>query len=219
VARVLTKAQATTLVREGSGYRRADTGIEDALAWAQDQLERGQTLPWFLREEDDELSGTANNGQVALPTGFIREDEENEWWVEIDDVKTRLVKKSWAFVREHRQDPTTGDDEEGTPIYYAIRNSVIEVSPVPSENYTIVATYFKNATAIASLGSGDSNAWLTNGGDILWSMAGIFLAKKLRDKESLEFFSDVYQAAEKLLKNEIAEREAANREYVMGSGA
>lgn len=220
MSRNLTKAEAITMIQEGLAFRNTDTGILEALRWAQDQLEMGQTLPWFLREEDATLNGTASVGFIALPTGFIREDEEADWWVTVgSEGPKRILKRSWAEVKEHRYRlyETSGAVDEGTPLIYALRNARLEVSPVPTATWTMTVTYFKAADDLTGV---TTNAWLENAPDLLWSMAGVFMAKKLRDAEgaasALEFFQPVFTAAEKLLKNEIALREDANREYSMG---
>ena len=219
MSRNLTKAQAVTMIQEGLGFRNTSTGIEEALRWAQDQLETGQTLPWFLRQEDEALVGTLNVGYIALPTGFLREDEEADWWVTVgSDTPVRVLKRSWSEVKQHRyRFADTDEVDEGTPLIYALRNSRIEVSPVPTEAWAMTVTYFKAQDDLSGV---TTNAWLENAPDLLWSMAGIFMAKKLRDVEgqasALEFFQPIFTAAEKLLKNEIALREDSNREYSMG---
>lgn len=214
MSRALTRDEAIEQVQSGLSFRNANTGVLEALRWAQDQLENGQSLPWFLREEDDDLVGTASVGFIVLPDGFLREDEEADWWVTVGSEGPKIVKKrSWSEVKEHRLNPENGETEEGTPLIYAITNTNIEVSPVPTEAWTLTTTYFKAADDLADEAT---NVWLENAPDILWGEAGIFLAKKLHDKVAEDFFRGVFTAAEKLLKNEIAAREDSNREYSMG---
>lgn len=215
-SRGLTKAQAITQVQEGLGYRNSSDGIEDALRWAQDQLENGQTLPWFLRQIDDTLSGTGGNGAVSLPTGFIREDDESGVWVVVSgDASTQhLNKTSWENLRLLRTDVTTGVDYTGKPSYYALRNTTFEIAPVPANDYTVTWTYFKKADDLSGV---TTNAWLANWPDALWSLAGMFMARKLRDSDAYSMFQETHLLSIQLLKNEIAVREDANAEYVIGS--
>src|SRR5688572_10013846 len=75
----MTRDQAVSWVQFQLGNR-SDlvTQAQNALIAAQEELERQDFLPWFLRTEVTMTTTTPDEERVAVPVDFIREWEEGE---------------------------------------------------------------------------------------------------------------------------------------------
>lgn len=212
----MNRTSAVSRIKEGLSFRTStslDATIILRLQEAQRLLEKGQTLPWFLAQQDQSMSGTGADGTVSLPTGFIRVIEGETFRVVTTEGATRFLKRvDYDWLVEYLQD-AEGDELEGDPIYFALRNTTIEVAPVPAAAYTIYVSYYK---ADDTLDSATDNDWLTYMPEILIGSAGLSLARDLNDDAAIKNFSALYAAANAALLREIADREQTGREVVMG---
>src|SRR5688572_18012393 len=75
------RSTAVQRINDGLGFRADGHSLESKiilrLQEAQRELEKGKTLPKFLILEDQTLTLLAGDHTIALPSNFIREDDEN----------------------------------------------------------------------------------------------------------------------------------------------
>lgn len=195
------------------------TAIRNALQDAQDELERGATLPPFLFREDTPFTLTppvppvANPLEVALPSGFIRESDMQDgnlyYMLNNSLQKIFLEKKDFReaeqFFFARRKvwwDGTTtvisSQDQipaPGAPIVYVLRENTARFYPGPDVVYNLQWTFYGHASRLdgGNVGDGTSvpNGWLTYAPWLLIGEAGLLIATDIRDQDALGAFQMV----------------------------
>lgn len=216
----MTRDEAVIEVRRILGFRGTDQNDNIVLAMRQAQrlLEMGRSLPWFLIEEDTTLTGTADVAYVALPTGFLREVDDEPWYFSMsgeDDV-VKMKKMPWDWVQDAGRNPEDGEVEEGLAYYYALRKTRIYVRPVPTAAWTMVGSYYKAAD---TLDTASSNAWLTYAPELIYGSAALSMAQDLRDEKAEKKAREVVAIASASVLADTIQRELGNREIIMGGQA
>src|SRR3990167_5468205 len=159
------------------------TAIQDA----QQELEQGTFLPWFLLSDPLSLSTVANDEKIALTsvTGFLREDEESslfyynstadadERWVELDKLSLRELREAFQ-------------DETGAPEAYALDDTYLRIGPIPDAVYSLRMSYYKAETVLST---DVENQWLKYAHQLMIGKAGQKIALALRDKEAFDYFT------------------------------
>jgi hypothetical protein len=209
------RSEAVARVRAGLSFRTSSTTLNneivEALQKSQRLREMGKTLPWFLKEEDDSLSFTANDPEIPLPTGFLREiADENLWWDGDSDDDRRELQKI-DFAQGKRLYVNTTDTN---PVAYALRKSSLWLFPTPDFSGTCTWSYYK---ADSLLTADDSeNSWLLYAPDLLIADAGVIVAADLEIESAVSKFQALARREEMALFGDIIERELENYPIIMG---
>jgi hypothetical protein len=213
----MNRGAAIARVRAGLSFRVSaptlNNEIAEAMMKAQRDLEMGKTLPKFLLQEDQVLSGLANDPNIVLPPGFLKESEEDGfWWAgdgtvsgfprELERGDYRQLRKVWNTTQENR------------PFAYAIRKGVVTVFPTPSVVHEYSWSYYK-ADAVLSADPVE-NEWLLNVPDLIVAQAGLMVAADLHDNEALQKFQALQKQAQTSMFYKVVDDEFANIQPTMG---
>jgi hypothetical protein len=221
--------------------------IQQALQDAQDQLERGATLPWFLIQEDQtfvitpSVPASATPQEYALPTTFIRDVDEQDgtlrWQKQKPGPQVFLERLDYAVAEKRFYGKTVVTYDEGvviipsedtqfspgTPIAYVVRANTVRIYPGPDITYNLLWSYYAHDDNIT--GSNMTNNWLTFAPYLLIGEAGSLIAEDTRDKEAFDAFQIILdgsprtgsRGARKDFQALMFEREIGGRTYAMGS--
>lgn len=231
---------AVTRISDKLGFRTdVTTRVINALQDAQDEMERGATLPPFLVKQDQTLTVTAPATPVAtplevtLPTDFIRETDYQDgnlrYQKSTPGPMVFLEKMDYTAAEEYffaRQlirwnvnieviETEDTDFTAGTPMVYVLRKDTVRIYPGPDQNYSLLWDYYGHDDAVS--GGNVTNRWLTNSPWLLIAKAGILVATDLRDAEALQYFQGLEQGATRDHLAMIYSREVAGRSHSMGS--
>lgn len=220
----MTKAEAIVEVQRMLGFRTDQSNnIVLSLQRAQRLLELGQSLPWFLIQEDETLGGLPDTGYVDLPMGFIREVEDEPWYFTstgTDNYVRRLRKVAYDHMldlgRNAVTDVADNEDDRGASYFYSIRKTQIFVRPIPTAIWSLRGSYYKAAD---SLGTENTNVWLTYAPEVLYGSAAMAMARDLRDDYGYATAEVIFKEGNARLMADTIMREQGNREYVMGGQA
>jgi hypothetical protein len=217
----MTRDEATAIVATGLGFRTdQNTNIYLALQEAQRELELGKTLPKFLIQEDAALVLASGAFSVNLPTGFIREvDDDGLRYSATGNPPTDLV-----FLQRKRFKEAllgnaivSGSGEARAPSIYVIRKATINFVTVADRTYNLSWSYYKNDTVISTSVNG-TNGWLTNAPDWLLNEAGWRLAMALRNQSAIQLFDTKRNRARAAFFGEQIVSEEAGGPIAMGEG-
>lgn len=192
----MNRTSAVSRIQQGLGFRSdLDDTIVSALQEAQRRLEKGRTLPVFLRKEAQSLSVASGSGAISLPTGFIREhahaDGKSMWYFDSDGNLAWIQKLAY----DEALDKYTGADA-GPPAAYVLRAESLLIYPSRDTSYTAYWDYYKTSVSLATNVS--TNEWLqedTGNPEALIGRAGMIIAEDLGDALSLQKFSKMYAEA------------------------
>lgn len=201
-------------IKRGLGFRKGaglDATIQEALEATQRELEGANTLPWFLLQQDQTVSLVKGTQSYALPTGFLRvEDDFNVTSLE-DGSSNKSVGPGFLPYDECLD--LYGFTEEAKPEAVAIRQSNLWFFPIPDAAYTFTWHYYKKD---AVLTSNVENEWLKNVPDLIINMAGLRAATRARDPDSAAIFKAEAERWRSWLATEITARREAHVRYVVG---
>lgn len=207
-----TQAVDTLIFRLGRGTRvssafRSQVLLE--LQTAQRRLEDDPSLPWFLLADRSHHMLTQYEERVALPSDFVRENEEDELRIKIssepDTSYTALKKDHWDSVPLPFR-PGVFD----RPRYFTLWGEYLILSPAPDRaDYIIQMTYWKRDTLIALE---TENLWLRYAPDFLMAEAGINLAIAIGNQGALQLFTSQRLQMKTLLHNQTIARQETNRD-------
>lgn len=205
------RSEAVARIQQGVGFRTdlAST-IISALQEAQRELEGGQTLPWFLKIEDQPLApSVANLGNVPLPTDFLQFDkDEGPYYTSTDLGTVYLPHKPFDEAKVFYSESAAGG-----PQAFTLRSTTIKFWPVPDATYSVTATYYKRA---ALLSSDITNAWLTTCPELLVARAGLIVAIDLENETSSKKFAAMFTKWQSWLIAQMADREESAGPRAMG---
>ena len=209
----LTRDDAVSRIQNLLGYTTARTAeIQNALQDAQLELEQDAYLPWFLLTDASvptQLVTVASSRAVALPTGFLREYEDDAlYYLNADDEFIPLEKDELEYLN------TTFLATSGVPQAYAITLSSFIIFPLPDAVYNLRINQYYKADAILS--SNITNQWLTYTHELIIGEAGMKIAPGLRDSAGISIFKSMAIRGKKRLISGSEAREHANRRYIMG---
>lgn len=213
------RSAAATIIKRGLGFRTdLDDEIVSALQQAQRLLEQGRSLPDFLKEEDATLTVTSGTGDIAFPTGFIREIQ-GETFHRTDATTGRIVKlEKFIDLSLIGQTLVTPETDPGAPVAYYVRKASFAFFPERDADYNLTWSYYKKADELTS---DIENAWLANSPDTLIGRAGMLIAEDLGSdpgmKARYEKFKNLHDIAWRGMFSETVLREEANYPAAMGS--
>lgn len=203
----MTRDDAVTRIQRILGFRTDKaTEIQDSLKDTQVELEGSPFLPWFLLTEVSTASTANAEERVGLPTGFLREYEEDAlYYFNSDDEFVLLVKDDISFLRGSYPG-------EGEPKAYALDDEYYRIFPTPDAVYKLKQIFYK---ADAVLSSNVENLWLKHAHDLMIGEAGLKQTPLLNPESRVEFTRLSNKGFQRLLNNTEA-RMHAHRRYVMG---
>lgn len=211
---MVTRLEAVTRIKRRLSFRtNLDNEIVSELQAAQRSLERGHSLPWFLKQEDQILSFTSGNPSAALPTGFLREVEDQSLSYRLDDMEYPFFpeKKDWEDAFD-----AYAAAEDGLAQVYVLRKNTIYVFPTPDRDYEMTWGFYK-ADDILSADSTE-NQWLLHAEDLLMGKAGKILADDIQNQAASAAFAGMMSTGWAEVFADGIEREASNRDYRLGAG-
>lgn len=204
----MTRIQMQALILGRLGGRSGtvlETQVQSELQFRQSILEREAVLPWFLLEEG---APTVSAETVTLPTGFLREYEEDSFFILLSDgTYKRLEKAMPTHIFENEDLRGSGEPSA----YYLLRQ--LHVFPTPSASYTGRFFYYK-ADAILSVDA-TTNQWSTEGHDLLVAETGYVVARYLRDFNAQQLFeAEILDARRRIIAENTARKQAAYHAFL-----
>jgi len=194
-----------------------DTRIVAELVAAQEALENGTTLPWFLLTQSSfEVVGAHDNFSILNFPNFLRTAEDDfgfrvEDLTRTDETVLKLQKQD-TFEKMLQYRSGYADASTLPETYCVLGNTIhVRLKQVVSRTYWL-SYYRKDATVPAA---GNSTLWSTNVPDLLAAEAGTMVAQYLRDREAIQLFAGLRSAkfAEMLRRNQALQDSDQN--YVM----
>ena len=211
----MNRAAAITRVKRGLGFRSdLDDEIASALQEAQRLLERGRTLPYFLLQESQNFAVTSGSAEISLPTGFLREKEDERFYYSNSDDELIFLEKLAFDIIKGRFPDTV---EDGAPLAYCIRKSTVLIKPDRDTSYTLIWSYYKAADALTS---NIENAWLEEeygAPEVLIGKAGMILSEDLGDAIALGRFTKMFSEGWAGMLSDDIERQAVGRPLNIGA--
>lgn len=195
------RTAAIARINQGIGFRAAggalDANIILMLKEAQRDLERGKTLPRFLLQENQTLTLASAAHTSVLPTGFLRESDENRLHF-FPSTSSKPIYLSRRYFPDAALAPSATLEDSSLPVtavppsVYVVRKATIDFITTANQAYTLYWDYYKAAQV---LDTNIENEWLveTPGPSMgapewLIGEAGYRIAKDLRDAEAVGIF-------------------------------
>lgn len=177
---------------------------------AQESLEASETLPWFLLSETTFARTEAGERRIPLPPDFLRESEEQELVVIVDDVRVTLPKGDYDTLRAEAEGIT------GVPQAYTLRGQYLVLFPTPDAEYSVEFSSYYARQEPPSDTADSQNAWFKNFPDLMMARAGLVIASmNLKDGELTALFDGLLKEAQRRLFHAEVAREEANRTRMM----
>lgn len=219
----MTRDEAVTRINEATGFRIAGNAAEATiikrLQEAQRDLEKGKTLPRFLLQEDQTLLLPAGQHALALPTGFVREDDDNRLHFVSSDTNMPLYLKPMRYSSAVLEVTTQQRPDEPTlqtvaPSVYVIRKTTVDFITIADQDYNLVWNYYK---ADDLLTSNIENGWLREASEWLIGEAGGRFALDIRDPDAKTLFDEMLQKGRAAVFGDILADEDAMGPLIMGA--
>ena len=204
---------AVTRIQDGLGFAsRQSDKIILRLQEAQRELERGKTLPKFLRQILQPLIFLSGVNIVALPTRFLRIDDEFKPFILTPEKSVTHV----PIVRAYTDavDTYYKDGEATGPKALVVLNTTITIVNAADQDYTIYWQYYKGAEVLTT---NIENEWLASAPDWLIGEAGWRMAMDSRDKDAVTIFDNLRKTGRLAVFGEIVASEEASGPLVMGA--
>ena len=208
------RTAATVVIQDQLGFSSAHASrIVIALKNAQTRREQDPFLPWFLKTDSAIQPVTvADQRTVALPTGFLREVEDDALYYVNADESSKLIPMEKQDHLDYLYN--TYGVTEGTPAEYFVGKTNFHIFPLPDAVYTLqLNQYYKAATSLAS---DVENDWLLYAEDTIIGDAGYVIAKALRDRKAQDFFKVMQREGTARMILGTTAREEENVEHQMG---
>lgn len=215
---------AVARINQGIGFRASGNALEAnillMLQEAQRDLEKGKTLPRFLLQEEQPVSLASGAHTATLPTGFLRESDENPLhFFPTGASRPRYLKRNFyrdaavatSLIQENDPDE---DAQAGAPWQYVIRKSTIDFITNADQAYTLYWDYYKAADLI-TLNS--ENVWLANAAEWLIGEAGWRLAMDLGNADATVKFDQMRKAGNRAVIGEEIAAELSSGPLQMGA--
>lgn len=171
--------------------RHQDSGLDAKIIFelqaAQEMLEQGITLPWFLNTLGDVTVDIAHELlPLGLFTDYIRIADDDFGLRVLDSSRSEpYVKLTRVPTYERLLDFSTGPGD-AFPEGYFILGSNLLVRGKQSVGRTYRMSYFRKDPTPPD--AGKTTLWSANAPNLLLAQAGIEVARYLRDGESLKYF-------------------------------
>jgi hypothetical protein len=205
---------AVTRIQDGLGFSsRQSDKIILRLQEAQRELEMGKTLPKFLLQEQTiPLTLPVGQSLVALPTGFLRMDEDNppHYTSPTSGLPVYVsVKRAYRDAFE----ANFSGESEGPKVVVILKNYLSFINPADT-TYTLAWNWYKAADELTS---NIENEWLANAPEWLIGEAGWRMAMDVRDKDAVTIFDNMRKTARASVLGEILASDDASGPLVMGA--
>jgi hypothetical protein len=211
------RSAAIARIKRGLGFRDdLDNEIISALQEAQRLLETGRTLPDFLKVENEALLVPMGDSEVALPSGFLRE---------VDDEGLHFVGSTpdaISFIPKDRYDTLAQSFVNVSPgaprAYKLMKGSILFFPYSRDQDYTLYWSYYKRSMSLAAE-TGD-NEWLneeTGAPEALIGKAGLIIAMDIRDADAAVIFQKMHTEGWSGAFAATIERNLAQKPLRMGS--
>lgn len=220
----MTRDEAVRRIDATLGWKAAGHGktadIVLRLQEAQRDLEKGKTLPRFLVQEDQTLTLPVGAHDVALPTGFLRADDDNPLFYVADDSHLRHYLTQYRYYRdavkavESSQRPDQPAQTTDAPSVYVIRKSTVDFITFADREYVLSWSYYKRADLLTS---NIENLWLANVPELVIGEAGMRIAADFRDMDAIKIFEAIKAKALNSMLSEIYVSEDAAGPIAMGA--
>lgn len=209
----MTKQEALNLIKLRLGSRDdsdLDALIEAELYASQLELEATYPYPWFCMAVDSGRQLTIDNHELALPSDFVVEIDEQVVEISEDNiVYTGIDKVTYDDLRKLYSGASSGQ-----PKHYALVGNNLYFGPAPDKAYYVRQNYQGRDTAVNTLAAGGTNDWLTEAPDYLTSHAGVAVASWIKDNNAMQLFAGKLVAAQKRVETINIAREEMNRDRV-----
>jgi len=204
----MTRLELVTMILNRLGGRSGATLsalVVSELQFRQQVLEREAELPWFLLTE---AAVTVSAEQVTLPTGFLREYEDDSFFIQQSSgVWKQLDKRLPTHIFE--DEDLVGSGEPSA--YYLLKE--LHVFPTPSSSYS--GRFFHYAAQPVLSADGTSNEWTVEAPDLLGAEAGYLVAKYLRDFNAAQLFeTEIRDARRRIVAANTARKQAAYQAFL-----
>lgn len=175
-----------------------------ALIEAQRLLEKGQSLPKFMLNEDQPLTLLAGTSSVALPDDFLRRSRDIPITF-LPIYSNRPKEIPWRDY-EHARMAYRHYNPRG-PLVAALRKDSIFFTPTADRDYALTWTYYKKA---ALLTTNIENVWLSddNMPEFIIGVAGLSIASDIRNQAAMAIFQSMQARAKAALFGEQVQDEA-----------
>jgi len=219
----MTRSEAVALVNQGIGFRPSGNSLEGAIVLklqeAQRDLESGKSLPKFLIQENQTLTLPAGSHSVTMPSGFLRESDENplHYFSTTSGRAVFLVRRGYKEALESIQDPTSGSslpDVARAPKIFVVRKGTVDFITTADQTYTFYWDYYKAADLLTT---DIENIWLRVAPEWLWGEAGWRIAMDLGNADAMTKFDRIRTSGRAALFGEQLAAELASGELQMGS--
>lgn len=194
-----------------------DGRILSELVAAQESLENGLTLPWFLLTQASyEVSGVHDSFGLSNYPGFIRIAEDDfgfrvEDLTRTDETLVKLTKQD-TYEQLLRYSAGTADETTLPEAYCVLGNTIhIRKKQIVTRKYYL--SYFKEDSTIPA--AGNSTLWTQNVPELLQAEAGMHVARYLRDPEAFAIFSELRKVEYARMAKRTQALQDADQSYVM----
>jgi hypothetical protein len=217
---MMTRGEAVVQIQEGLGFRSdLNDNIILKLKEAQRLFESGRTLPFFLKNEDQPLIIPIGDANVVLPSGFIKE-VENESLRIIDPINNEKYFLEKFIDLDMMIRSLTGPSvPDGYPKAYMIRNTGITFLPKRNIETTATWSYYMQDVV---LDNDVENGWLRYAPDAMIGKAGGLMVRSLGVSDAgmakrLEHFQMLEAEGWAAIRAQTFDREEANFPRSMGT--
>ncbi len=207
---------ARRLRRTATSGSNLQSEIIDELVHAQNKLEEGATLPWFLKHMEEEavlanVDVIDTDGDLAA--SFIRfQDDRPVTYTDPTGVATEKVdlpQQSELLILFQRY-PGTGL----LPKEFTLDEDNILLRPIPTQAITYQVRMFRKDPTVPA--EGTTTLWSINFSDLLMNLAGREIAWSLRDDVAQARFTEDLVVARREYIKSVAAREDAGQVHIMG---
>lgn len=204
-------------VKDGLGFRTGtvlDARITLRFQEAQRDLERGKTLPFFLKREDQTLTLLSGTSRVTIPADFLREDDSNPLHYTPTGTNKPFFLKRVNVYRDAVEGNIKAVSVPTGPKVYVSRLTFLDFITTADRTYTLTWTYYRAAELLTS---DIQNLWLASAPEWLIGEAGLRMAADLRDTNGLAIFTKMRDVGRADCFAETVAAEEAGAAYEMGA--
>ncbi len=155
----MTNAEMFDLIMKRLGNRTAPTLRATVVTELNEKirfLDQADEPAWF-QEEVWTVNTTANEPTLALPSDYIRDNDEGEPEIHNGTSWDGIVKVGYNLLRQR-----TANAQAAVPEGFALYGEKVYFGPTPDSTYGFRLPYFKRTEAVADNNSAITNKWALN---------------------------------------------------------